>query len=226
MKKIAILQSNYIPWKGYFDLIGKVDEFVFYDCVQYTKNDWRNRNRIVTSSGLIWLTIPVKVPSLSSVINDIKVADHRWATKHWKTIVQNYSGKPGYFEFSEAIHRIYEEAATLEKLSEINQLFVKELSAIIGLNTSFRRSEEFCIVGGRNERLIQICKQTGADRYVSGPSASSYLNIESFSSEGISVEWMDYGHYREYKQDHIEFNHGVSILDLLFNLGKGFREYI
>jgi hypothetical protein len=55
----VVLQSSYIPWRGYFDLIHDADVFVFYDDVQYTVNDWRNRNRIKTANGVVWLTIPV-----------------------------------------------------------------------------------------------------------------------------------------------------------------------
>ena len=96
MKKIAILQSNYIPWKGYFDLINMVDEFVLYDDVQYTHRDWRNRNKIKTSHGLKWLTIPVRQERFEQKIIETKVIDKRWNTKHWKSLVQNYS-KAKYF---------------------------------------------------------------------------------------------------------------------------------
>ena len=88
MKKIAILQSNYIPWKGYFDLISKVDEFVIYDDVQFTKNDWRNRNKIKTPKGLEWITIPVG-QNIKRKIKDV-VINSNWQKKHWKTLQMNY----------------------------------------------------------------------------------------------------------------------------------------
>ena len=92
MKKIAILQSNYIPWKGYFDIINSVDEFVFYDTEQYTKRDWRNRNKIKTPNGSIWLTIPVNVKGkYYQSIDETTVTDNTWRRKHWNSIVSNYS---------------------------------------------------------------------------------------------------------------------------------------
>lgn len=92
-KKNAILQSNYIPWKGYFDLIQMVDEFVLYDNVQYTKNDWRNRNKIKTPNGTQWLSIPVRGESLTQLIQDTKVVNNNWRKKHWKTLLQNFLNK-------------------------------------------------------------------------------------------------------------------------------------
>ena len=96
-KRIAILQSNYIPWKGYFDIIRSVDDFVIFDDAQFTKNDWRNRNRIKTPQGLQWLTIPVQHKRIEQTIDQTKTVNNSWAIKHWKTICQNYS-KSTYFE--------------------------------------------------------------------------------------------------------------------------------
>src|SRR5438046_4323553 len=94
-RKAAIVQSNYIPWKGYFDLIRRVDEFILYDDVQYTRRDWRNRNLIKTPQGLRWLTIPVEVKGkYYQSIRDTKIADPVWAASHWQTIVHNYGRAP------------------------------------------------------------------------------------------------------------------------------------
>jgi hypothetical protein len=90
MKKIAILQSNYIPWKGYFDLIAAVDEFIIYDEMQYTKNDWRNRNKINTKNGMQWITIPVIVEGLNQKINETIIFDLKWVKKHKSTLQTNY----------------------------------------------------------------------------------------------------------------------------------------
>lgn len=96
-KKVAILQSNYIPWKGYFDIINMVDEFILYDDMQYTRRDWRNRNKIMTPTGLIWLTIPVENKGkFYQKINETKVLDHEWVDKHWRSIQYNYA-KTEYF---------------------------------------------------------------------------------------------------------------------------------
>ncbi|MFW5835685.1 MAG: WbqC family protein, partial [bacterium] len=99
-KKIAILQSNYIPWKGYFDIINYVDEFIVYDDAQYTRRDWRNRNLIKTPRGLKWLTIPVEVKGkYTQTIYETKIADKNWAEKHWKSIRHNYNEADCFEEF-------------------------------------------------------------------------------------------------------------------------------
>ena len=218
MKKIAILQSNYIPWKGYFDLINMVDEFILYDEVQYTKNDWRNRNIIKTSQGLKWLTIPVRQKSLNQLIKDTKVSDPRWRKKHWATLSQNYS-KAKYFKtYKEIFEQLYL-SSNEEYLSEINYNFISTINQILGITTKLRYSSEFNLMNGQTEKLLGICKDSKADIYISGPSAKDYFNKELAKKENIQVEWIDYSEYKEYKQLHLPFEHGVSILDLIFNEG-------
>ena len=126
MKKLAILQSNYIPWKGYFDMINMVDEFIIYDCVQYTKNDWRNRNKIKTLNGVQWITIPVEQKELSQKICDTKVCLPNWNKKHWQTIVTNYSKAPYFKAYKSVLEQLYLETDTLY-LSEINVKFIKDI---------------------------------------------------------------------------------------------------
>jgi hypothetical protein len=74
--------------------------------------------------------------------------------------------------------------------------------------------------------LLDICTQAGATTYLSGPSARGYLDEAGFRTAGVQVEWMDYGGYREYPQLHPPFEHGVTILDLLFNTGSAARGYL
>src|SRR5216683_727265 len=101
-KTIAAVQSNYIPWRGYFDLISQVDEFILFDDAQYTRRDWRNRNKIKTPKGLIWLTIPVETKGkYSQKIKDTVVTDSKWARDHWRSIVHNYSKAPYFPEYRE-----------------------------------------------------------------------------------------------------------------------------
>ena len=216
MKKIAIHQSNYIPWKGYFDLINMVDEFVIFDDAQYTKNDWRNRNIIKTSQGLHWITIAIKKEKLNKKINQTIIHDSNWAVSHWKQIKQNYS-KAKFFGL---YHDLFEELFLNSEemyLSEINLKFIKVVNKILGINTIIRSSREFELLEGRTERLIHICKQCNADAYVSGPSAKHYFNESLAKKENIEVFWLDYNGYKPYEQLYPPFEHGVTILDLIFN---------
>jgi len=219
MKKIAILQSNYIPWKGYFDLINMVDEFVLYDDVQFTKNDWRNRNVIKTSQGPKWLTIPVKKENLDQRIRDTKISDSRWQKKHWSTISQSYARSAYFKDYKEGFEELYLSANSCY-LSEVNHKFITEVVSILGIQTKIRWSDEFSLQPGQTERLIGICKDCGASDYYSGPAAKSYFDEDLARQENINVHWLDYGGYPEYTQLFPPFEHAVSALDLLFNEGS------
>ncbi|MBI3308594.1 MAG: WbqC family protein [Candidatus Melainabacteria bacterium] len=217
-KKIAILQSNYIPWKGYFDLLNKVDEFIYYDHVQYTKNDWRNRNKIKTNKGIQWLTIPVRIESLSQAIMDTLVASSNWSRKHWTAISNNYSKAKYFSDYKERFESLYLRLDT-QYLCEINYEFIKVICEILDIKTKFNWSTKFKLSEGKTERLVDICKQAKATCYITGPSAINYIDKNLFEQEGIKVEFMDYSNYPEYKQLYPPFVHEVSILDLIFNAG-------
>ncbi|MDG4475135.1 WbqC family protein [Thiovibrio frasassiensis] len=219
MKKVAILQSNYIPWKGYFDLIRSVDEFVLYDDMQYTKNDWRNRNKIKTREGVAWLTIPVRQETLAQTIRETKISNPLWHKQHWKTLAQNYAKAAHFKEYKDVFAELYL-GGTEVYLSEINRKFITAINALLGITTTIRCSSEFTLAPGKSERLLALCQSLGATSYLSGPAASDYLDVAIFTEAGIAVEWMDYSGYPEYPQLFPPFEHGVSIVDLLFNQGK------
>jgi hypothetical protein len=224
-KRIAILQSNYIPWKGYFDLINLVDEFILYDDVQYTKNDWRNRNLIKTNHGLKWLTIPVRQNHLGQLIKDTRISDRNWIKKHWASLSQSYSKSKYFKEYREQFENVYQ-SCTHEYLSEINYSFITVINELLGIRTRIRWSGEFDLLDGQTERLIGICKQCNATEYLSGPAAREYFDENLARAENIDVHWMDYGGYREYGQLFPPFEHGVTILDLIFNEGPNAKNYM
>jgi hypothetical protein len=225
MKKIAVLQSNYIPWRGYFDLINMVDEFIIYDDVQYTKNDWRNRNKIKSKEVEQWLTIPVSQNSLKQSIKETKISNQKWNIKHWKSIQQNYSKTKYFNEYGSIFEKLYLESNETY-LSEVNVKFLKAINNILNIQTKIIDSSVFNLPEDRNEKLIEICKSTQADIYLSGPSAQSYINTQLFNKNNIKLEWMDYSNYKEYKQQFPPFSHNVSIIDLLFNEGKNAHKYM
>lgn len=219
MKKVAILQSNYIPWKGYFDLINMVDEFIIYDEVQYTKNDWRNRNKIKTSQGAKWLTIPVRQENLGQKIKDTKITDKKWNIKHWRAISQNYVKAKYFKEYKDVFEELYL-GCDEEYLSQINYKFIIVINETLGIKTKIRWSSEFELTGGQTEKLLGVCRDCNADIYISGPAAKDYFDEELAKKENIKVEWMDYGGYKEYGQLYPPFEHAVTILDLIFNEGS------
>lgn len=227
MKKVAILQSNYIPWKGYFDIINMVDEFILYDDMQYTRRDWRNRNKIVTSDGLLWLSIPVENKGkFYQKINETKIADEKWVDNHWRSLQSNYSKAKYFHEYAERIKNVYEQCRQEEYLSRINYSFIKEICAILGIKTKITWSSDYELVDGKTERLIGLVKDSQGDYYLSGPAAMDYIDDKLFEEAGIELAWMDYTGYPEYNQLSNKFEHGVSILDLIFNEGCHAREFM
>lgn len=224
--KIAILQSNYIPWKGYFDIINDVDAFVFYDDVQFTKNDWRNRNLIKTKNGLQWLSVPCG-QNIDRKINEVMLSDSSWQKKHWASIKQNYSKAPyfkKYFDFFEDLYcnKVW------KNLSVLNQYLIECISKdILVIETKFFRVEDLDIkVNDKVEKLIEVCKKLKANTYLSGPAAKDYIDEEMFVKSGVCLEYKDYSNYPEYEQCFSGFEHGVSIIDLIFNLGPKASDYI
>ena len=209
IKKVAILQSNYIPWKGYFDMIASVDEFIIYDDVQFTKNDWRNRNKIKTNTGVQWISIPVRHERLDQKISETKVSDRRWADKHWKTIKQNYSRADGFSIYASVIADTYQQAAELDYLSDINLLFIRTICKLANIQTAIKLCTDYELTGDRVARLVNLCQQASANVYVSGPAAKTYLDEDVFSKSDIVVNWMDYSDYRVYSQLYPPFEHGV-----------------
>jgi hypothetical protein len=225
-KIVAMVQSNYIPWKGYFDLIGCAHAFVLYDHVKFTKNDWRNRNLIKTNQGKAWLTIPVLQEGKSGQsIEETKTANTIWRKKHWKTLETNYL-KAAYFDlYADKLKKLYLEEKD-ESLSLINHKFIRTICNFLGIDTMLTFSCEYDLPGGRNENLVAICKQLGATEYLTGPSAKDYLEEHMFKEQGIRVRYADYSGYREYDQLYPPFEHNVSILDLLFCTGPNASNYM
>ena len=218
-KRIAVVQSNYIPWKGYFDVIGSVDEFVLLDDAQFTRRDWRNRNRVKTPDGLKWLTIPVEMKGkYDQAVKDTRISDPSWREKHWKSLRHAYSRAPCFSQFEARIEEVYQ-AASDELLSQINHRFLTAICGILGIGTKITWSMDYVVSGRKSELLVDLCRQAGATEYLSGPTARTYLDTSLFEEAGIDVIWMDYDGYPEYDQLHPPFDHHVTILDLIFHTG-------
>lgn len=217
--KVAVSQSNYLPWRGYFDMIASVDVFVLLDDVQFTRRDWRNRNRIKTPNGLSWLTIPVESKGkYEAKIAEIEVPDDGWKDQHLKTLSHAYSRSDHAKEILGWLAGVYGDSRSA-KLHEINQHFIERINAFLGIDTILVSSLDFSTPSEPNERLMSICRELGATNYVTGPAARDYLQEESFNAEGIAVEWFDYGPYLPYRQPWGDYEERVSVIDLLLNCG-------
>lgn len=225
MTRVAVLQSNYIPWKGYFDIIHDVDVFVFYDDVQYTKNDWRNRNLVKTVKGTEWLSIPVGSRE-DRLICDVEIHDTHWPNKHWRTICQCYGKTPHFARYEGALKEVYL-GRSWQSLSALNQHLIGLIARqFLGIETALSDSREFHACGAKLDRLLDLLSKVGATSYVSGPAARDYIDAGRFQAAGIELHWKDYRGYPEYPQRFPPFTHQVTILDLLFNTGPDAPHFI
>jgi hypothetical protein len=217
-RRVAVIQSNYIPWKGYFDIIHDVDLFVFYDDVQYTKNDWRNRNRIKAPNGPMWLTIPTG-SDIDRLVCDVRLTDTRWAAKHWKSLKQFYSVTPHFKRYEAFFQDVYL-GRQWDHLSQLNQHLITAIATdLLGVKTSFSDSRVYAAQGSKLDRLLDLLEKTGTRTYVSGPAAQDYIQEERFAQQGVNVIYKSYAGYPAYPQRFPPFEHAVSIVDLLFNAG-------
>lgn len=226
MKRVAIVQSNYIPWKGYFDMIAAVDEFILYDDMQYTRRDWRNRNQIKTPQGLQWLTVPVKVKGkYHQKIRETEIDGDDWRQDHWKALAQNYRRATHFEAVAGWLEPLYLERRN-DLLSALNRSFIEAVCRYLEIPTRITNSWDYRLDDGKSERLASLCQQAGGNVYVSGPAAKDYLEPAVFDALGIDVNWFDYAGYTEYPQLWGDFVHGVSVLDLLFNCGRDARRHL
>lgn len=218
-KRVAIVQSSYIPWKGYFDLIRAVDEFILLDDVQFTRRDWRSRNRIKTKDGLAWLSVPVESKGrFAQRIDEVRISDPDWGRRHWQTIRGAYARAPFFAEYAPPLEALYH-APPSTRLSEVNHAFLTVMCGMLRITTPIRWSADYQARAGRTARLVDLCALAGATEYLSGPSARAYLDLDAFRRAGIGVLFADYTGYAEYAQPHPPFEHAVSALDLLFCTG-------
>tara|TARA_B110001452_G_scaffold8412_1_gene7385 strand:- start:187 stop:876 length:690 start_codon:yes stop_codon:yes gene_type:complete len=225
--KIAILQPNYIPWKGVFNLIDIVDVFVFFDDVQYTKKDWRNRNKIKTYNGEIWLTVPVLTKGVrNQLIKDVKIdSKTNWQTKHYKAIELAYKKAPYFSDYKHILDEIYLNNSW-ESLVELNVYSTKLLAKTLGIESKYILSSSLDVSGAKDgERVVEICNILKCNYFINGPASKSFMNQEIFDRANITLDYIEYS-YKEYDQLYPPFNHFVSVLDLLFNCGDKARNFI
>jgi len=198
------------------------DIFVFYDDVQYTKRDWRNRNLIKTQDGAQWITIPVQASGSiknNLLIKDVKPVDNGWKERHLKFIESNYTHAPYFGEVYDLMKESFDSDSEL--LCDICIDILKRILDYFGIRCELMRSSEIGYIElNKTDRLVAICKEIGATEYISGDSAKDYLETEKFGD--IRVLWHRYKE-KVYPQLWGEFISNVSVIDLLCNCGtKGY----
>lgn len=229
---LGSLQPCFIPWLGYFEQIAIVDNFILLDTVQYTKADWRNRNRIKTANGPCWLTVPVQRHSLNAKLYDITIDYSRdWVRKLLMTIEQSYA-KCRYFEpvYSQLADVLIERPVSLVQLNlKLITIICQHLSidTPIHLASKIQSTAELDIanISDPNSRLIAFCQYFGAVKFYEGASGRNYLDVDAFQSKGIDVIFQDYKH-PTYHQRFAPFISHLSVIDLIMNEGPNSAELV
>ncbi len=218
-----MIQSSYIPWRGYFDFIDDCDLFVYYDDVQYTHRSWRNRNRIKTERGPMWLSVPV-LHDRQTVIEHARIDySTRWCDKHTRSLAAAYRKAPYFEAYAPGFFAIL--GSRPQTISELNVRTCGWIMQQLGITTRTAMSSEFGIAGDKVERPLRILQRLGATRYLSGPTAKPYTDVQKFRAAGIALEFKVYD-YPEYPQLHGAFEPAITVLDLLFNCGPHARRYL
>ncbi len=222
---IAIIQSSYIPWRGYFAVIARCDAFIFLDSVQFTRRDWRTRNRIKTPNGPLWLSIPVRQKgNYHAPIDAIAIAEEGWTRQHLRSIEANYRRAPHFATMFPALEAAYAAAAAETSLAAVNRGLTAALCRLLGIDTPLLRDvdlleRERLDSLNPTARLVELAVAANATTYLSGPSARSYLDEATFAGLGVRVAWMDYSDLPEYPQLWGQFDPSLSVVDALLNLG-------
>ena len=225
-KTLIITQSNYIPWKGYFDLLRNADVFVVFDEVQYTKRDWRNRNKLICNNGPKWLSIPVKTKNnFSQKISRTEVLNDNWINDHLNFIENNYRRAKCFDEYFPIIKSIIVESQN-KYLSKINVKIIKNLLDLLGISIEIIDSSQLELAEEKNDKLISVCNQLNIKNYITGPSALSYIDEKKFIESNISIRVFEYKNYKQYEQLWNGFDHNVSIIDMFLNLGIKTKDYL
>jgi len=222
--RVAAIQPSFIPWRGYFDIIASVDLFVLLDDVQFTKRDWRNRNKIKTPNGTEWLTVPVVYNSRSQLILDTRIDySQPWGKQFHSTLRANYSRAPFFDQLPSLISDVGSgEDATI---SELDSKLIKRVCSYLGISTPILFSAGLGVEGTKTDRLINLLRKLKATTYLSGPSADAYLDKDAFRRHGIGLEYKSYD-YPPYPQQWGTFDGAVTVLDLIANCGASARNYL
>lgn len=226
--RIGALQTAYLPWLGFFDQIYRCDLFVIYDDLQYTKKDWRNRNRIKTSQGAIWLTVPVTGKGADKKrICDMEIApEANWARQHWQALNMNYANTPFFSRYKDFFQHLYK--SEWKYLVQLNREIIDYLLVQLGIETPVVYSSDLgleeayvslcCGKTDPTERILFLCRHLGADHFLEGAAGKTYCNEPLLKDNGIFLEYHEYVHPR-YPQRFGPFAPYLSIVDLLFNHG-------
>jgi hypothetical protein len=216
---LVVEQPSYVPWLGYFDLMAQADVWVWLDDVQFTRRDWRNRNRIAGAGEPFWLTVPVRSHGrFAQRIVETEIDPSRpWVRKHLEAFRHCYASAPHFQSTFDLYRHSLEQPFRL--LANLTIELAEAIARQLALATRFVRSSELEVTAGDpQQRLLELCRRLGADTYLSGPRARAYIDPRSFAAGGIELRYVVYG-YPPYPRGSRDFVPRLSVLDPLSWLG-------
>ncbi len=215
---LSVHQPQYLPWLGYFDKVAAGDLFVFLDLPQYKKREFQNRNRIKGPQGEIWLTVPVlSKGKFEQSLRDVEIDNTQaWQRSHWGSLSLHLKKAPYWAQYSPGLETFYKRR--WDKLSDLNLEMTVWFFEQLGIKTPWKIESQIGTTTESTERLIELCKKTGAQGYLSGSGGKEYMDEARFQQEGLSLSYQQYTH-PTYAQGYGDFLPTMSVVDLLMNVG-------
>jgi hypothetical protein len=222
---ITIHQPLYMPWLGFFHKTMLSDEVCILDNVQFSDGDYIHRNRIKSSSGYKWLTLPVdKKNHFNKSINQIQMIGDNWAKEHARLLEIFYADAPYFSLYFEELRNIITKKSS-NFLVDLDMALILFLFEKLEIETNVVLASTLKAQGKKSELIVSICKELKASTYLSGQNGINYLNVSDFNDAGIEIEFQNYLH-PVYPQLHSGFLPNMSVIDLLFNCGPKSKEII
>jgi hypothetical protein len=225
--RVTIHQPEHLPWAGFFAKASRADKLVLLDNVQFRKNYFQNRNRILTPTGVGWLTVPVLSKGHThSVLHDLHInnTDRRWRLRCWRMILESYGRHPFFATYRDFLEDMYTQEWDL--LTVLNEHVIRQFCTWLGLDIAIQRASDLNVSGSSSQLLLEICRATGATEYIAGPSARDYLDESLFDAAGIRVRHAWYEQQPYPQGGSAAFVESLSMLDVLFNCGDRSRDVV
>lgn len=221
-------QPDYLPWLGYFNKIAVADAFIFFDTAFYSHGGFHDSNKIKTSNGWTYLTIPMPHTENSKRLMDARLPENRlWATKHWKSLQMNYGRAPYWAVHRDFFEDLYVSVGRFGSLADLNIQIIEYMCRAFGLKTALYRASEIGVDPElrSTEAILPIIKKIGAKEFLAGPSGKKYLDRARFEEEGVKLSFQEYIE-PEHRQLFGPFIPGLSAIDLLLNEGGQAVRYL
>lgn len=217
---VTIHQPEHLPWLGFFNKADQADILVLLDNVQFRKNYFQNRNKILSSNGPMWLTVPVLTKGhISKTIKDMEIDNKsNWRNKHWKSIEMNYCKHKYFDNYADFLGKTY--GHIWDRLVDLNEHLIKFFFDVLGIQTKMLRASDIGVEGSSSHLLLDICMKANADAYLAGQSAADYLDETIFCEKGVQVIHHKFSHPEYPQEGRNVFVSHLSTLDLLMNVGE------